>query len=283
MQTESTPFLVEPEALIGASDARLGDDVLLVDVRPEADYAAGHLPGARCVPPGMLVGGIQPATGRLPDQARLQALANLLGLGPNRLIIAYDAEGGGWAGRLIWTLAVLGHPLMAYLNGGLPAWVAAGGSLVQGGADDEAQAASVATATAPVRINSKYLIDFEALLQNHRQLTIWDTRSLKEYTGETAFSAQGGHIPGALHLDWLELINAGDHLKLKPNLRQYLAERGLTEKQHIVTHCQTHHRSGLTWLVGRLLGFPDIKAYDGSWSEWGNRPEAPVVRGEAPG
>lgn len=277
MQTEITPFLVEAGSLIDDVNA-VAVDVLLVDVRPEAEYLAGHLPGAVCVPPATLISGIPPATGKLPDLERLQQLADGLGLHTGRLVIAYDAEGGGWAGRLIWTLAVLGHPNLAYLNGGLPAWVMAGGELQTG-----PLVAKALTKVASVRIYSKYLIDFNELLQKHRDLTVWDSRSAEEYSGEKAYSARGGHIPGAVHINWLSLFNPENGFKLMPALVEQLDEQGVHKHQDIVTYCQTHHRSGLTWLVGRLLGYTNIRAYDGSWSEWGNRPDAPIVSGREPG
>lgn len=73
-------------------------------------------------------------------------------------------------------------------------------------------------------------------------------------------------------------------LRLRPldDIRRELASLGITPEKEIVTHCQTHHRSGLTYLLGRILGFPNIRAYPGSWSEWGNSPETPVVSGAKP-
>lgn len=266
--------LIEAEAL---ADHLQASDWTIVDARSEAQFAEGHIPGAIQVAPQEMISGEKPAVGKLPSAARLQQLANKIGLDPDKWVIAYDAEGGGWAGRLIWTLEVLGHQKCAYLNGGWPAWQAMGlpearglASRLDSGPQKEA---------ANVQVDSKYMIDFKELLQNHEALTIWDARSKEEYSGERILAAKGGHIPGAIHLDWLDLIDRSNHLKLKANLPELLAEKGLHRDADIVTHCQTHHRSGLTYLLARLLEYPHIRAYAGSWGEWGNSANAPVAQG----
>jgi len=86
-----------------------------------------------------------------------------------------------------------------------------------------------------------------------------------------------GHSPGAKNRDGIELKDSENDLRLKhlPKIEQLLTEAGISDAKRIITHCQTHHRSGLTYFVGKALGY-DIKAYDGSWSEWGNDPETPI-------
>ncbi len=105
---------------------------------------------------------------------------------------------------------------------------------------------------------------------------IWDVRSREEYLGTRRAAARAGHVPGALHLDWMDLKDSGHALRLIDNLPQTLASHGIDGTRPIITHCQTHHRSGLSYMIGRLLGFSDIRAYHGSWSEWGNRDDTPV-------
>ena len=108
--------------------------------------------------------------------------------------------------------------------------------------------------------------------------TIWDARSEEEHAGSKVFAARGGHIPGAINLDWLDTMDSANGLRIKADIRDILKESGISMDQKIITHCQTHHRSGLTWLIGKSLGL-DIKAYDGSWSEWGNDPDVPIEEG----
>jgi thiosulfate/3-mercaptopyruvate sulfurtransferase len=108
---------------------------------------------------------------------------------------------------------------------------------------------------------------------------IWDARALEEFNGTKVTALRNGHIPGAANLDWLDLQDRQNDLRLKPlpEIERQLNKLGISKDKKVITHCQTHHRSGLTYLVGKALGY-DIKAYDGSWSEWGNDPEVPIEK-----
>ena len=110
-------------------------------------------------------------------------------------------------------------------------------------------------------------------------LLIWDARSRGEYEGTRATASRAGHIPGAIHCEWTELMDPARGLRIRADAAALLASRGLTPDREIATHCQSHHRSGFTYLVARILGYPRIRAYPGSWSEWGNRPDTPVATG----
>ena len=241
------------------------------------------MPGAVLVEPGELVGGEPPATGKLPDSGRLQALLARIGYTPERYVVALDDEGGGWAGRLLWTLDCIGQRGWGYLNGGLQAWHGAGlplaGDAVGGSAAD--QAYPPIEASAPLDIT----IDWDAIAEQEQVLAaiddpavqIWDVRSAEEYQGLRRAAARVGHIPGAINLDWMLLKDPNDHMRLTANLTGLLAAHGIDGANHsVITHCQTHHRSGLSYLVGRLLGFKHIRAYHGSWAEWGNDPDTPI-------
>jgi len=267
--------LLTPEAF----EALPPHQTLLVDVGSAQRYAQAHIPGAVLVTPDELVDGRPPATGRLPDQTRLNTLFSRLGLRPDLEIVAYDDEGGGWAGRLLWTLEVVGHRNWAYLDGGIHAWQASGRPLES--KPNEASAGTVNVEIHPGPIAEAETI-MQALEDGNEELLVWDARSAAEYRGERQAASRSGHIPGAVNLDWLELMDREHELRLRKDLAEYLTARGITPDKQIVTHCQTHHRSGLTWLAARLLGFPKLKAYHGSWSEWGNRSDTPIRTGEAP-
>ena len=249
---------------------------LLVHVASADAYAAGHIPGARHVAPASLVGGIRPATGRLPECAALESLLESIGYDPDQNIVAYDDEGGGWAGRFLWTLDVLGHDNWLYLDGGLNAWVDEGRELETGAPTVRARSRQFS-----VKVNPAPIAEAADILQRlgDPDSVVWDCRSAEEYRGEKIAAARGGHIPGAVHLDWLDLMDAANGLRLRTDLEALLAAHGITRDREIITHCQTHHRSGLSYLVGRCLGFPRIRAYHGSWSEWGNRDDTPIDTG----
>ena len=266
--------------LVEAEDFEPDSSPLLVCVAEAPAFAAGHIPGSVHVAPAELVSGVAPATGRLPDLARLNGLFGRLGYRPDLDILAYDDEGGGWAGRFLWTLDVIGHRRWRYLNGGIQAWAAAGRPIERGTGRQPGQT-SVA-----LDIDPSPVAEAADVLQaiGDPEQVIWDVRSLAEYRGERRAAKRAGHVPGAVHLDWLALKNPRDHQRLVPDLEAQLGRLGILPDKSIITHCQTHHRSGLSYLVGRLLGFPRIRAYHGSWSEWGNRDDLPVAAGgpEAP-
>ena len=261
------PLLVEPQTLSRELD---NDRVLIIDICSDQNYRRFHLPGAVHIKPSELVSGIEPASGKLPSIDQLKHLFSRIGYNPNQHIVAYDDEGGGWAGRFIWTLDVVGHTSMSFLNGGLIAWAKAQLPLTTLIKKPKATEVNL-------QINREVIAEKEEVLAsiNDESVMVWDARSPEEYAGSRIISARGGHVPGAINLDWLELIDRERHLKLKEDLDEVIAATGLAEAKTIITHCQTHHRSGLTYFVGKLLGL-NIKAYHGSWSEWGNDPDTPI-------
>jgi thiosulfate/3-mercaptopyruvate sulfurtransferase len=249
------------------------EDLLLLDVSSADNYAQAHIPGALHVAPASLVCGIKPATGKLPDENALTQLMSGLGLSPDKHVIAYDDEGGGWAGRLIWTLDVLGHSHYSYLDGGIRAWQATGLAT-------QKQANSGVATDYQVSIHHEPIIEAEELmaLLGETNLAIWDARGPEEFAGTKVLAKRGGHIPGARNYEWTDLMDKQRNLQLLPlqDIQEQLDQRGITRNKRVVTHCQTHHRSGLTYLVARILGYPNIQAYHGSWSEWGNRDDTPI-------
>lgn len=248
--------------------------VQVVEVFHPSETDKEIIEGARFLHPAALISGIQPATGKLPPKPQLEEAFGSIGYDPDRTIVVSDHEGGGWAGRLAWTLDVIQHEKWLYLDGGYHAWRHAGFPV--------SQSPRISEATQPnLSINLNPVASYEFLLSSLESgdLTIWDVRSREEFEGARATAQRNGHIPGAVNIDWLELMDHTNQLRLKPNLKEFLAERGVRSDEHVVTHCQTHHRSGLSYMVGRLLGFKHIQAYDGSWSEWGNRPDTPIETG----
>lgn len=233
-----------------------------------------HIPGSVHVSPAQLVCGIAPASGKLPDLDDLSLLFSDIGLKPEHSVVAYDDEGGGWAGRLLWTLELIGHKQYHLLDGGIVAWHADGLATESGHANPKPNVLeSSYTLDNSQRVNAEDIIK----MLGSENFAIWDARSEQEFSGEKILAAKGGHIPGAVNLDWLELMDRSQHLRLKPldDIKRMLNERGITPEKKVITHCQSHHRSGLTWVVGKIIGL-NIFAYDGSWSEWGNLDNTPV-------
>ena len=265
------PLLLEPESFAELGSSQ--DKLLLIDVSSPDNYHSGHIPGALHLPPGALLSGEPPAPGQLPSLERLQQLFSYLGLTPDHHVVAYDDEGGGWAGRLLWTLEALGHTGYSYLNGGIHAWRDAGLEL-------ETSSNQPAASEYQVTINRTPIAEVADIVPrlDDPDFRIWDARSAAEYQGLRSGSARAGHIPGAINIDWLELIDTSNSSRLVDleQLQDRLNQLGLSADKTIVTHCQSHHRSSLTWLAMKILGYPSIKGYHGSWGEWGNREDTPV-------
>ncbi|MBX9753791.1 MAG: sulfurtransferase, partial [Pseudomonadaceae bacterium] len=209
--------------------------------------------------------------GLLPAHAQLEALFSELGHNPDAVYVVYDDEGGGWAGRFIWLLDVIGHHNYHYLNGGLLAWLA----------DQRELSCSIPTKHDPalsLHIQQAPTASREYLQSRlgAADLAIWDARSAGEYSGAKALAAKAGHIPGAVNLDWTLAMDPARNLRIRSDIAQVLLELGISPDKELITHCQTHHRSGLTYLIAKSLGYPRVKAYAGSWGEWGNHPDTPV-------
>ena len=253
--------------------ARSSDgDLIIVQVTSPAVFAQAHIPGAAHVAPADLVRGHPPAPGELPPESVLTALFRRIGLTPGRTVVTCDDEGGGWAGRLAWTLDIIGHHDWLYLDGGLHAWAAAGLPLASG------PTSPPSPSDIEITVNPGPIARIGAVREalGQADVTIWDCRSAEEYGGIKPTAARNGHMPGATHLDWLDLIDRRRDLRLVEDLGESLAARGIGPDRDVIVHCQTHHRSGLAYMVARLLGFPRIRAYPGSWSEWGNRDDTPI-------
>ncbi|MCW8126695.1 sulfurtransferase [Microbulbifer halophilus] len=260
-------LIVEPEELAPQLDR---EDLLIVDLSTPQNYHSGHIPGAVHLPFQALMAGTPPAPGKLPDAERLTRVFRAIGLKPEHHIIACDDEGGGWAGRFLWTLEVIGHKNYSYLNGGMHAWRAADLPLSTEEVKPEPSGIEVSIDPAPAMEADEIRqhLDDDSLL-------VWDARSPREYSGEQVTAMKAGHIPGAINCEWTQLMDPQRGLRIRSDAREFLAKLGIDDQHKIVTHCQSHHRSGFTWLVGKSLGF-DIAAYPGSWSEWGNLPDTPV-------
>ncbi|HET8732111.1 MAG TPA: rhodanese-like domain-containing protein [Moraxellaceae bacterium] len=264
------PLLLEPSAL----NAALGTPgLLVVDLGKESVYLQAHVPGAVSCNGRTLISNQLPSPGKPAGEAQLIAVMSALGIGPDTHVVACDDEGGAWAGRFLWTLELLGHTRWSYLDGGIHAWLADGLPV-------ESRPVTATPATFTATPAAAVSADMDYLLAHHRDAdhVLWDSRSPEEFDGRMVRAQRAGHIPGARNYEWTRAIDRGNALRVRPlaDVRAELAALGITGDKTVVTYCQTHHRSGFTWLLGKLLGFPHMLAYAGSWSEWGNHPGTPV-------
>ena len=264
------PLIVEPAEL----EKHLAmENLLIVDLCKPETYAQAHVPGAVHLDYKQIVAARPPAMGLLPDAAPLSDVLSSIGMTPKHHVVAYDDEGGGRASRLLWTLDAIDHSRFSLLNGGLHAWL-----------NDRHRVSSdrvmKTRADYTVKFDNKVIADKSYILKHLRDtgVVIVDTRTAAEYRGETRRAERSGHIPGAVNFDWMNAIDQARSMRLKPadELRRVLADLGVTPEKEVITYCQTHHRSAHTYISLKSLGYPQIRGYPGSWSEWGNSPETPI-------
>lgn len=262
------PLLAEPEDL---QILLSSSDLLIIDLCSPALYKQAHVPGAIHVKPGELVSGRPPVPGKLPSIEQLEALFSRIGYREEKHIVVYDDEGGGWAGRFIWTLDLIGHKSWSYLNGGMRAWLDEGFPCQPEPVIATPVSVSLTIDETP-RAHAEQII---ATLDDHNTV-IWDARSADEYHGQRTFAMRSGHIPGAINFEWTQAMDPERNFRLRTDLEVVLEQLGIRRDRQIITHCHSHHRSGFTYLVARILGYPSVKAYDGAWLEWGNRRDTPI-------
>ena len=247
------------------------EKLLLVQVTDLSTYVRGHIPGAVLVTPQEIMSDEIPFIGKLPSSSKINDLLLAIGYKRDEPIIAYDNEGGGWAGRFLWLMDCVCHRTLGYLNGGLTAWLNERKPLETKSQNRKQEPSKVALSEHPIAD----IKDLLKAIKNPNHL-IWDARSYGEFKGADRRAARAGHITSATHLDWLSLRDPLNFFRLPKDLTALLEAHDLLSGKRIITYCQSHHRSGLSYLVGRLYGM-NIRAYAGGWVEWGNRADTPIT------
>jgi len=265
--------LIEPQQL---NDQLGHSNLIIVDLCNASLYEQQHIPGAVHLAGQHLVAGTPPVPGACPELSQLAEVMAYLGIDDSKQVVLVDDEGGGWAGRMAWSMDVLGLNNWTYLNGGIVPWIKES-FVTESTANQPTSIEPIASPSqsTDARITSDEIVK----LLNDPTFAVWDARSPGEYTGDIIRSARGGHIPNAINLEWTELMDRGNNLRIREDAQQILNSLGLNKDKKIATHCQSHHRSSFTYMVARILGYENIRGYDGSWAEWGNLDHTPIELG----
>ncbi len=277
---------VRPEVLV-STEWVVGhlDDPSIRIVESNEDplvYPSGHVPGAVEID----------WTRDLNDPLRrdyvsgeaFAALMGRLGITPETTVVLYGDKNNWWAAYTYWVMQLFGHSLAKLMDGGRLKWTQEGRELVRDVPQYEAVDYPV-----PQRDDSR-IRAFRRRVADHveKRGQLVDVRSPEEYTGERVHmpdypnegALRAGHIPGAKNVPWARAVNADGTFKDAGELRAlYLEGQALDPTGETIAYCRIGERSSHTWFVlTNLLGFRDVRNYDGSWTEWGNLVGAPVER-----
>ena len=253
--------------------ARLENPSLkLLDVRLGEAYAVGHILGAR----HFSVYGVNTYD---TDDAPLRSFTRMWaflvgqrGICADDTVIVYGQILGMTAARAFWFFEYLGHKNIHVLDGGYDAWTRAGLPITR----DAKLPKAVPYLYSEVRERVATRHDVLAAI-SRPQAVILDTRSEAEWRGVDRRADRGGTIPSAVHQDWENHLTTDGMMKPAELLRSQFEALGVTSDKEVIALCNTGYRSAHAYLALRLLGYPKVRNYVGSWQEWGNRPELPVI------
>ncbi len=250
------------------------EKVKIVDVRNPALYLLGHIEGAVNIDKSEFLSTRHGTKSLILTVNEFESLMDRYGITPETVVVAYSQDDNPYMARFVWTLRFHGHERSYVLNGGYDKWVAEGRSAsLMPGRVDRVSGYRV-SGSADIRADGDYVL---ARLNNPLTF-IWDTRRKSEFTGTEVRAARGGHIPGAVHLEWLDLLRDEKGVKVlksEKEIQMILEAAGISRNLEIIAHCQTGIRSSYATLVLLSLGYR-AKNYDGSWIEWANCNSFPV-------
>jgi thiosulfate/3-mercaptopyruvate sulfurtransferase len=219
-----------------------------------------------------------------PDAFARLAAKN--GISPDTTVIFYGDKANWWAAYALWVFRLFGHEKVKLLNGGRSKWEAEGRLYTR-----EVPTFPEAWYPVPAARQDAQIRAFkdEALQQSSARKPLIDVRSPGEFKGEVTHMPEypqegvlcGGHIPGARSIPWKTAANDDGTFKSAEELRRiYIDNLGVDSGEETIVYCRIGERSSHTWFVlTYLLGFPRVKNYDGSWTEWGNSVRVPIEKG----
>ncbi len=263
-------------ALVGAPRVILDASYYLPTEATDAAalYAAGHIPGARFFDIDAVSDPASALPHMLPPAADFARDAAALGIGDDTEIVVYDQRGIFSAARVWWMFRVFGHDAVSVLDGGLPAWIAAGGAL------ETATPAPPPPARFTARLRPEMVRaagDVLATLPS-RAAILLDARGAGRFTGavpEPRPGMRSGHIPGAVNIPYTEVLQEG-RVRPPAALRETFAAAGIDGARPVITSCGSGVTAAVLNLAMVTAGLPEPALYDGSWSEWGSRTDLPI-------
>ena len=250
------------------------DEVLLIDLRGADAYAEGHIPGAVQIPRTALQVEIDGVPGLIPPAADVASAFGAIGATADTTIVFYDQRGSIWGSRGLWVLAVYGHEDVRLLDGDFPLWESEGREI-----STATPAITAATYEFTSDPNNDIIVGWDDIIASidDPSVLVCDARSAEEYSGRDVRADRGGHIPESVNVEWSRALDENGRFLPADQLRTLYEGEGVEAGGTIYTLCQTAVRATHTWFVlSELLGYDDVRVYDGSWIEYGNREDSPI-------
>jgi thiosulfate/3-mercaptopyruvate sulfurtransferase len=219
----------------------------------------------------------------IPTQQEWAALLSRSGVGNDTKVVLYGDNNNWFAAFAYWLFKLYGHADVCLMNGGRKKWIEEGRPLTQIAA--QATPASYRAREASSRLRA--FRDHVSAALGRADIALVDVRSPQEFSGELLApenlpqegAQRGGHVPGAWNIPWATAVAADGTFKPAAELQSVYAGKGVTPDKATITYCRIGERSAHTWFVlTELLGYPEVRNYDGSWTEWGSLIGAPIER-----
>ena len=252
-----------------------------VDYDPTANYNLGHIPGAVLFD---WKKDMNDAVSRdILSTGQLETLLSKVGFGPDSKLVLYGDFNNWFAAFAFWILKYYQVGNVVLMNGGRKKWLAEDGQVTK----DRPNYAKTTFKVKGTDENIRTYLDAMKKRLGQRNSVLVDVRSPAEFTGEITappeypneHAQRGGHIPGAVNIPWSQAVRDDGTFKTAQELQSLYEEKGVTPDKEVVTYCRIGERSSFSWFVLKyLLGYPNVKNYDGSWTEWGNMVKNPIEK-----
>ncbi|NLG96230.1 MAG: sulfurtransferase [Chloroflexi bacterium] len=244
-------------------------------------YETGHIPGALKV--DWFTTLQHPVRRDFLTREEFEDLCSRLGITNDTTVVFYGDKNNWFACYSFWLFEYYGHEHLKIMNGGRAKWIAEGRPLTR----DVPQYPQTSYKSKGIKPEIRAFRD-DVMEHLQKKGPLVDVRSPQEYTGELLHmpnypqegAQRGGHIPGAINIPWSKAVQEDGTFKSAEELRQLYEGQGVTQDEDVIAYCRIGERSSHTWFVLKyLLGYPNVRNYDGSWTEWGNLVGVPIEKG----
>ncbi|MHB1868073.1 MAG: sulfurtransferase [Nitrososphaerales archaeon] len=252
-----------------------------VDYDPVSNYSQGHVPNAILFDWKKDIN--EPVKRDILTQQQLESLFSRNGISDNTTLVLYGDFNNWFAAFAFWVFKYYGVKDIRVMNGGRKKWIEEDKPLTKDVPSFSATSFKVSKVDDKLRV---YLNDVRDAL-GKKNVGLVDVRGPKEFSGEvlappeypTEHAQRGGHIPGAQNIPWGQAVKEDGTFKSVEELENLYKPKGITPDKEIIAYCRIGERSSHSWFVLKyLLGYPDVRNYDGSWTEWGNIVRSPIEK-----